>query len=111
MKLLIVDDEPDLLVVLTSLLESAGFDVVGVREPYQALTLLEDRGIDILIADVVLPGMSGLELAHQAIGKNKNLKVILTSGLVPLDVELPGGMRFLQKPFEMADLFAAIRKV
>lgn len=110
MRILVIDDDPDLLAVTEQRLASAGFDVLTASNGGDALAILTERDVDILFADLLMPGMSGLELAHQAQRRHRHVKVILTSGGVPLDTALPGGMQFLKKPYQFADLISAIRK-
>jgi YesN/AraC family two-component response regulator len=64
-------------------LESAGFDVLSASDGYEALALLkEPDSVDVLFTDVVMPGMSGLELAHQLRRRHESVRVIMTSGYV-----------------------------
>jgi DNA-binding NtrC family response regulator len=110
MRILVVDDEPDLLTVATAGLEIAGFDVLSSSDGHEASALLKSNEVDVLFTDVVMPGMSGLELAHQARRHHPTVRVILTSGYVPLEANLPGDMQFVPKPYQFADLIAAIRR-
>jgi CheY-like chemotaxis protein len=77
---------------------------------YDALTLLKEQSVDVLFADLIMPGMSGWELAHQVQRHHRRIRLILTSGVVPLDSDLPGDMQFLKKPYQFVDLISALRK-
>jgi CheY-like chemotaxis protein len=106
-KILVVDDDPDVREVLVESLKYFGFSVVEAGSGEEALPLLESADdIGMLITDVRMPGMSGLELADRARRRDLGLKVIVISGyFLPQSV----GERFLKKPFHMHELASAIR--
>jgi len=66
--LLVVDDEPDALDYLTVFLEAEGFDVVGASSGPEALQLIETRRPALIICDMMMPGMTGLDLCSQLRG-------------------------------------------
>ena len=73
----------------------------------EALPLLERRGdVGMIITDVRMPGMSGLELAERARARDPALKIILISGYF---MPQPIAARFLKKPFHMHELASAVR--
>jgi CheY-like chemotaxis protein len=106
-KLMIVDDDPAVRIVVAEFLEDFGYDVVQAGGGAEALDLLaRTPDLRMLITDIRMPDMSGLELADLATQRRRDLKVILISGyFVAQQVE----RRFLRKPFRMSDLEAAVR--
>ena len=68
--ILIVDDEKNYLVVLEALLSSEGYEVVTADSASNALTLIKDSDIDLVITDMKMPEMSGMELLEES----KNIK-------------------------------------
>ncbi len=106
-KLLIVDDDPEVRIVVAEFLQEFGYDVVQASGGKEALELLaRTPDIRMLITDIRMPDMSGIELANLATQRQNGLKVILISGyFVSQQVE----RRFLRKPFRMRDLEAAVR--
>lgn len=109
MRILVVDDERDLREITALRLEGAGFEVLQAEDAVQALALLKDPNhVDVLFTDIVMPGMSGIELSQAARTNHEGLRVVLTSGYAPPDVPLPLRMQFLPKPYKFADVITAI---
>ncbi|RLJ22346.1 histidine kinase [bacterium endosymbiont of Escarpia laminata] len=113
--ILVVDDEADLVEIASNHLESLGYQTVVAGSGRQALQILDEtRQIDLLFSDVVMPGMSGYELAQQATAKNPKLKVLLASGFTKKAVAQNGQARFsaslLSKPYSKAELARRVRE-
>ena len=102
MTLLIVDDDDDLRSMVAEFLGDAGHLVVQAEGGPQALALLSDHpSLQIMITDIRMPGMSGVELADEAIRRRPELKVILISGYANQQHQW---WPFLMKPFRMSSL-------
>jgi two-component system cell cycle response regulator CpdR len=100
--LLIVDDDDDLRSIVAEFLSDAGYLVLQAEGGPQALTLLaDDPSLRIMITDIRMPGMSGLELADEAIRRRPELRVILISGYANQQYQW---WPFLMKPFQMSSL-------
>ncbi|RDH92283.1 MAG: histidine kinase [endosymbiont of Seepiophila jonesi] len=113
--ILVVDDEADLVEIASNHLESLGYQRVVAGSGWQALQILDEtRQIDLLFSDVVMPGMSGYELAQQATANNPKLKVLLASGFTKKAVAQNGQARFsaslLSKPYGKAELARRVRE-
>jgi CheY-like chemotaxis protein len=105
--ILVVDDDLEVREILAETLVELGYGVVQAASGEEALPILRERSdIDLLISDVRMPGMSGLELAEQAQARVPGLKVILISGYF---LPQPIAVRFLKKPFHMHELASAVR--
>jgi CheY-like chemotaxis protein len=106
-RLMVVDDDPEVRVIVAEFLEDFGYQVVQASGGAEALTLLSHTpDLRMIITDIRMPDMSGIELADIATQRHRDLKVILISGyFVSQQVDL----RFLRKPFRMRDLEAAVR--
>jgi hypothetical protein len=105
--ILIVDDEPEVRTVVAEFLEDFGYNVLQANGGTQALGRLTDHpDVELLITDIRMPEMSGIELADLATEQNPHLKVILISGYF---VAQQVRRRFLRKPFRMRELEAAVR--
>jgi len=76
-RIMIVDDEEDIVLGLSRFLKKNGYDVVYETSPKKALELLSAEPSDILIADVKMDEMSGLELINEARKKNPDIKIII----------------------------------
>jgi PAS domain S-box-containing protein len=111
--ILVVEDDADVREVTVAMLELLGYRALVVGNALEALTVLRSpEDIDLLFTDLVMPlGMSGLELARQAVEMRPGLKVLLTSGYAgrqgPASDEFP----LLPKPFRPNELGAALQEL
>lgn len=80
--LLIVDDDPDELTILTLMLERAGYAVISAATADEALTLLAGSDVHLVVTDHLLPRMSGAELARRVKQEHASLPVLVISGLL-----------------------------
>ena len=104
---LVVDDDADVREVAAGMLEELGYVVVQAGSGAEALAILMDRSdLDVMVTDIRMPGMTGLELLDRATCLRSDLKVILISGYFQPQLLT---RRFLQKPFRTRELDAAIR--
>ena len=101
---LVVDDDPEVLDVVTSMLQELGCDAVSPQSGAKALA--QNERISILITDINMPGMDGHELAERARRARPNLKVLQLSGREPR----PGGLPMIRKPFSPEDLANTMRQ-
>jgi putative two-component system response regulator len=112
---IVVDDEPGVLRAVQRVLQGSGYPVEAFGDPAEALPRLLDGGVAILITDLVMPGMSGLELTRHALGSAPDLAVILMTGRGDEDTAAQalrlGVWDYLQKPFGASELEAAVRNV
>ncbi|MDB5897370.1 MAG: hybrid sensor histidine kinase/response regulator [Ramlibacter sp.] len=115
-KVLIVDDQPEVLEITSELFRTLGFDVLSANSGEEALGVLHRTpDLRLMLSDVVMPGMSGIQLAQQARAAVPDMKVILASGYAnpALDKDQGSldGFHFLPKPYRMADLVKMLRVV
>jgi CheY-like chemotaxis protein len=105
--IIVVDDEEAVRTLVAEFLEDFGYHVLQADGGATALRLLEaDPRVRLLVTDIRMPDMSGLDLADQAATIRPALKIILISGyFVTQHVK----RRFLRKPFRMLELAAAVR--
>lgn len=108
--LLLVDDEPMLLDLGAAMLEPLGYRVLAAANGPEALQTAERAGgIDLLVTDQNMPGMSGMALAREMRARFGALPVVLMSGAHDPDVRDPLITRRLEKPFRHRDLAQAVR--
>jgi FixJ family two-component response regulator len=111
----LVDDEPSVLDSTAMLLRGQGFQVHTFASAEQLLAALDRQGIALscIVSDVLLPGMSGLELLAEIARRSIRLPVVLITGHGDVRMAvaaLKGGAKdFLEKPFAIDDLVAAVR--
>jgi hypothetical protein len=113
---LIVEDESELRWLLANELETLGYTVLGARDGREALEVCERQAqpIDLLVTDVVMPGMSGPELAARLAEWHHSVKTLFISGYPGVaDEEETGGSElvFLQKPFSVEELASQMRQM
>lgn len=113
--ILVVEDEPAVLSLSQRALEAQGYVVLAASDATTALRLVERHGgtIHLVLTDVVMPGMSGRDLADQLAVRRPGIRVLYMSGY-PGDAivqhgELPAGSAFLQKPFSPDGLARKVR--
>jgi two-component system cell cycle sensor histidine kinase/response regulator CckA len=116
--ILIVDDEPEVLALTTSILRAEGYTIVATGDPREALRIARARPepLDLLLTDVVMPGMNGRELAGRLRVFRPGIKVLFMSAYSAETVEnfgirLAPGEPFVVKPFAVADLANKVRAV
>jgi CheY-like chemotaxis protein len=115
-RILVVEDNEDLLKVTSAMLTSFGYRVVCARNGAEAIQLLESgQEFELLFSDVVMPnGMNGVELAREARRRSKDIKILLTSGYAR-DVLVRHGavdeFPIIDKPFRLADLARRLRSI
>jgi two-component system OmpR family response regulator len=113
-KVLLVDDEEDLSLVLAERLEMRGFAARGVINSDEALKLIETDRFDVMVVDVKMPGMGGLELMRRVKRQHPETQVILFTGHGShKEGELgisEGACDYLIKPIKIEDLMAKIEK-
>ena len=104
---MVVDDDPEVRVIVAEFLEDFGYGVLQAGSGAEALELLDSvPDLRMIITDIRMPDMSGIELASVATQRYEHLKIILISGyFVSQQIE----HRFLRKPFRMRDLESAVR--
>lgn len=100
-KILVVEDNLDAQAALCELLSLLDYQVVGVATAEDAIR--EIGNFDILLTDLNLPGMSGVELAKKIESANPNIPIIISSGM-DISTELDFGVLMLPKPFSVSIL-------
>ncbi|MGB9108452.1 MAG: response regulator [Telluria sp.] len=110
-KLLLVDDEVDGAEVAAVLLRASGLQVVVVHSASEALQALQqDQGIDAVLSDILMPGMTGLQLADAIRAMYPTIKIVLMSGYVPPDLrkDRESDYLFVAKPYKIETLLKVI---
>ncbi len=117
-QILVVDDDDSVRRLTSRLLEHHGYRTWTAGGGEEALAIFEQHGsaIDLLVSDVVMPGMQGPELADELRRRSPRIGVLLMSGYADTLEEFRGtqeslGTRFMQKPFRGAELAAAVREL
>ena len=107
-----VDDEQTILRLLKRTLELEGYGVIVADNGRSALNLLEEHGPDLVILDIMMPGLDGFQVLH-LIRQRSNVPVIMLSGnreqATKIDTLVLGADDYIGKPFHAGELLARIK--
>ncbi|MGN6357221.1 MAG: cell cycle two-component system response regulator CpdR [Novosphingobium sp.] len=113
-RILLAEDEEAMRSYLARALENAGYEVVAVDRGTEALPLLEREHFDLLLSDIVMPEMDGIELAQICSEISPGTKVMFITGFAAVSLrasrEAPQA-RVLSKPFHLRDLVLEVQRV
>jgi CheY-like chemotaxis protein len=110
--ILAVDDDDEIRRLVSEVLSRAGFRVLSAESGESALEILNaGEQVDVLLTDVVMPGLGGRGLVRRAKQLRPGLRVIMASGYWPYIVAALGDDDYLSKPYLAGDLVASIRRV
>ncbi|MEP7222029.1 MAG: response regulator [Novosphingobium sp.] len=113
-RILLAEDEDAMRTYLARALENAGYSVVAVDRGTAALPLLESERFDLLLSDIVMPEMDGIELAQRCAEVSPETKVMFITGFAAVTLranrETPQA-RVLSKPFHLKDLVMEVERV
>ena len=111
-RVLVVDDDPDILDALSEILEVEGYEVQRARNGREALQRLEHAPPDLVLLDLMMPVMDGWEFARSLDpGARPPIIVLSADRNVSAKAKEIGALGWLAKPFELSDLLAAVRNV
>lgn len=110
---LFVEDEALVRDSVAQLLETHGFNVLVAADAYEAIRILVERHVDVLFTDIVMPSLSGFELAQQAKLIRPHIAVLYTTGYADKARGYYGPRygQLIEKPFRPEQLLAELRKV
>ncbi|WP_457572679.1 sigma-54-dependent transcriptional regulator [Desulfolithobacter sp.] len=112
--ILIVDDEPNYQIVLSELLREEGHEVFTADSGTEGLPIVRDTDLDLVISDMKMPGMDGIEFLARIKELNKDLPVILITAYAEVEKAVEamrlGAFTYLAKPFSNEQLLAAVNK-
>ncbi|MFP3945213.1 MAG: cell cycle two-component system response regulator CpdR [Alphaproteobacteria bacterium] len=113
--ILLAEDDKSLCVFLKKALQKAGHDVTAVECGDDALRLLERTEFDLLLTDIVMPGIDGIELASMAAERHPDMKIMFITGFAVVALyarnEAPKDSKVLSKPFHLRDLVREVNRL
>jgi CheY-like chemotaxis protein len=114
-KVLVVDDQPDVLDMAAEVFRSLGYEVLSANNAKDALAILQrTKDIHLLFSDVIMPGTSGLELAREAKSLRPDMNVLLASGYASPALgtdKANQDFEFITKPYKIADIMRKLREL
>ena len=113
-RILLTEDDESLRLFLSRALEAAGHTVSQAEDGYAALPMIEAGGIDLLLTDIVMPGLDGIELAQRARVMQPGLRVMFITGFAAVALtraDAPIDARVMSKPFHLRELVREIAEL
>ncbi|PNX48046.1 MAG: hypothetical protein BV457_04550 [Thermoplasmata archaeon M9B1D] len=115
-KIMVVDNEPDIVDLTRTVLELGGYNVVTAHSGEECLRILEKVNVDLVLLDIMMPGMSGWDVFNRINKKSNNIKVAFMSVLEISDkrkqVLIDEGLAdYIMKPFDKDTLLNRIDKI
>lgn len=111
-RILIVDDEQRFRITVSKLLKAEGMEVIHVGGAGEALDLIKNQEFDVILLDVKMPGMNGIEALAEIKKIRKDVEVIMLTGHASVDMAMEimrlGGYDYLLKPCPMDELMLKI---
>ncbi len=117
-RVLVVDDEDDLIIIVTAILRSEGFEVLSANRGETALEILESENVDLILLDVMMPEMDGWTVASEI--KNRGLALgtpiamLTVKSMTPANFysnEIEGITDYINKPFSKEQLLARVKSI
>ncbi len=115
MLILLVEDSEEVREISLEYLQELGHQAIAVSDAEEALDKMQTQSFDVLIADISLPGISGIDLAKKLRGGNADLPIILCTGYTASRVrgnlgDLVRSVQVLTKPYDLPALASALAK-
>jgi two-component system cell cycle response regulator CpdR len=113
-RILLAEDEEAMRVYLARALERAGYEVVAVDRGTEALPYLEREHFDLLLSDIVMPEMDGIELAQRCAELRPDTRVMFITGFAAVTLKASRDApqaKVLSKPFHLRDLVLEVQRV
>lgn len=114
-RILLAEDDDDMRRFLVRALEKAGHDVTSFAEGASAFEEVKQATFDLLLTDIVMPEMDGIELARRAAELDPRLKIMFITGFAAValnpDSRAPKDAKVLSKPFHLRDLVAEVERM
>lgn len=113
-KLLIVDDQFGIRILLNEIFQKEGYQTFQAANGVQALNLVQNENPELVILDMKIPGMDGLEILKRVKKINESIKVIIMTAYGELDMIQEaidhGAITHFSKPFDIDEIIAAVKK-
>jgi YesN/AraC family two-component response regulator len=117
-KILIIDDEPHILMMLKKMMEKAGYEAELASNGKEGMELFQKSPSDLVITDIIMPEKEGLETIREMKRLHPKLKIIAMSGGGKISAEnyletasIFGANRIIQKPFAQHEMVSAVKEL
>ena len=113
-KVLLVDDEEEFVETLAERMRTRGMEVSTTNSGADALDLVDGEDFDVVVLDLKMPGIDGLDALKRIKGRRPDIQVVLLTGYATVEKGVEaikhGALEFLEKPVDLASLTEAIHK-
>jgi two-component system, cell cycle response regulator CpdR len=113
-RILLAEDDDSLRGFLARALERAGYEVVACPDGETAVDAL-DQPFDVLLTDIVMPGIDGIEVARQAAARQPHLRIMFITGFAAVALaagdRAPAGAKVLSKPVHLREIVAEVERM
>ena len=113
-KVLVVDDEEDFLETIVKRLQDRNLEVTGVESGLKALQIIEDQDFDVVVMDVRMPGLDGIETLKEMKKKKPLIEVIMLTGHASVESGIQGmqlgAFDYVMKPVPLDELLDKMRQ-
>ncbi|MEO6341043.1 MAG: response regulator [Caulobacteraceae bacterium] len=114
-RILLAEDDDSLRAFLTRALERAGYEVRSCADGEQAIEALSDGPYDLLLTDIVMPGVDGIEVAREAAARMPALRIMFITGFAAVALSpgnrAPQGAKVLSKPVHLREIVAEVERM
>jgi two-component system cell cycle response regulator CpdR len=113
-RILLAEDDDSMREYLARALERTGYGVTAVESGIVALTHLQKERFDLLLTDIVMPELDGIELAQRAATMHPNMRVMFITGFAAVTLQngsMPPEAKVLSKPFHLRDLVLEVDRM
>lgn len=114
-RILLAEDDDDMRKFLVKALQNAGYEVTSFGNGAEAYERLKEEPFTLLLTDIVMPEMDGIELARRAADLDPDLKIMFITGFAAValnpDSQAPKDAKVLSKPFHLRDLVGEIERL
>ena len=114
-RVLVVDDEQNICAMLTKFLRSSGYSCESATDPAKALEVLKRNGFELVISDIKMAGIDGLQLLSEILKIDPGLDTIMMTGYTSIytysDIIRAGAADFIAKPFQLPELKAKMERI
>ncbi|GBD96508.1 MAG TPA: sigma-54-dependent Fis family transcriptional regulator [Nitrospirae bacterium] len=113
-RILVIDDEESIRELLADFLESKGLDVVSASDGESGLNLLKGEKFDLFLLDLMMPGMSGLDVLRETANENINMPSIVITAYASVQTAVEamklGAFDYITKPFNLEELYISVKR-
>ena len=113
-RILLAEDDESLRAFLARALERAGYEVTACADGEEAVAVLEENW-DLLLTDIVMPGIDGIEVARQAAARHPDLRIMFITGFAAVALaagnQAPAGAKVLSKPIHLREIVSEVERM